>query len=94
MEASLYEVATAGHAKTHVNRKGEVVTERVRDVTAMKLWLTGNRPRLYRDTHRTEVAHALTPEIGTLLREVRMRRQAGGARELPAETVEDAGVKG
>lgn len=51
VEESLHEVATEGHKRVHVTKAGTVVEERVKDVNAMKFWLSGNRPKTYRETH-------------------------------------------
>jgi hypothetical protein len=52
VEHALYDVAVNGHERTQYSKDGEVRgVERVRDVNAMKFFLSGNRPKTYRETH-------------------------------------------
>lgn len=93
VEESLYSIATEGHEKVHVTKDGREVIQRVKDVQAMKFWLSGNRPAVYRDKKQVDITHGVTAELGEVLRAVRMRRQSlpTVARELPAEIVEVGG---
>lgn len=52
VENALYDIAVNGHERTHFGKDGEVKgVEKVRDVNAIKFWLSGNRPKTYRETH-------------------------------------------
>lgn len=52
VEGSLYDVAVNGHERVLYGKDGEVKSvEKHRDVNAMKFWLSGNRPKTYRETH-------------------------------------------